>query len=452
MPRQELMSWDDKQARWTKMYRGKRYTVAASILGPFGGKIDSLQAANAWWTAKRAELDGQRQPGSGKAIREVMAEYSGHAITDEDEEEQTRRDFISEFMGGKAIPDEFLSKLLPEKTSTKIKANVEYLLQSVFSDKDVGQTLGDHFDSWKAIQLALGTSAARKKMNIHMATFFLDFVGAATPVSAINETTWESFWTHLSGIEGLSGGYKKRIQATARMLIETMVERKALALPGNLYSKLLVFRKSPTTPNPSDMPTITRLLALVHGQTRLHVFLMLNTGMLPKDISEMRHEMIDWKAGTITRKRTKLKDCESAPTVTYRLWPETMELLRQWRSKHPEFVLVTKSGKPWVVNEITSATYKNSNSIASCFRNFTTASVDGKATRLIDISPKQLRTTGSTFLAKHEQYKFYVVHYLADSPKGTANKDYVVPSQTEFDKAIKWLGDVVTGKVAAPSL
>jgi len=33
MPRAFLMSWDAAQTRWTKMYKGQRYTVACSVLG-----------------------------------------------------------------------------------------------------------------------------------------------------------------------------------------------------------------------------------------------------------------------------------------------------------------------------------------------------------------------------------------------------------------------------------
>src|SRR5262245_45036400 len=56
------MSWDAEQTRWTKMYRGRRYTVACGVLGKPATKGQSAEAANAWWIAKRAEIDGALKP------------------------------------------------------------------------------------------------------------------------------------------------------------------------------------------------------------------------------------------------------------------------------------------------------------------------------------------------------------------------------------------------------
>ncbi len=46
MPKGFKMSWDKWQSRWTKMYRGKRYTVAPSVLNMPPTKDGSYQAAN----------------------------------------------------------------------------------------------------------------------------------------------------------------------------------------------------------------------------------------------------------------------------------------------------------------------------------------------------------------------------------------------------------------------
>ena len=37
---------------------------------------------------------------------------------------------------------------------------------------------------------------------------------------------------------------------------------------------------------------------------------------------------MDWKEGRITRKRSKTSSHEGVPVVSYKLWPETLHLLR----------------------------------------------------------------------------------------------------------------------------
>lgn len=60
---------------------------------------------------------------------------------------------------------------------------------------------------------------------------------------------------------------------------------------------------------------------------------------------------------------------------------------------------------------------------------------------------KHLRKTSASVLAQHSQYKFYVLYFLADSPKGMADKHYVVPSDVEFFEALDWLRGQLLGAV-----
>ncbi|MEI7686113.1 MAG: hypothetical protein WCL32_13900 [Planctomycetota bacterium] len=433
MPIPELMSYDEHQNRWVKWYRKSRYTISAGVLGG-NGKTDTVKAANEWWSAKRAEIDGKDAPGSTSAKLKFLEDFVGEPITDNTDAALAMSAFMEHYRD-KRIPSEVLDAILTPERHASLKASANRLLDSVAAPAGES-SIKEHFRQWADVQFAANKSAARKKMNVHMLKFFVDWIGESTPISEINETTWKSYWHHLAATSHDSG-YKRRIQATARMFLEYLAEQNLIELPRNIGSKLLTFKNSPKTIKPKDVPTIKKLLGVAKGQLRLHVLLGLNCGMLPKDISELRHDMVDWTAGTITRKRTKLADCATAPTVTYQLWDETFSLLKEHRSQNADYVLVTKSGKPWVINEIESkigGKYRNSNSIASCFRN-AVAKVNG-----LKISPKDLRTTAATLLADHPTFKFYALHFLADSPKGTANKNYVVPSQSEFDDAIKWLG------------
>ena len=81
---------------------------------------------------------------------------------------------------------------------------------------------------------------------------------------------------------------------------------------------------------------ITSLLA-APDRTKLYILLMLNCGMTQKDIADLAVTEVNWEEGRIKRKRSKTGDCENVPTVNYKLWPETLRLLRQERRRIQRF-------------------------------------------------------------------------------------------------------------------
>src|SRR5947209_2402451 len=64
-----MMTWQAARRRWRKWYKGILYQVSCDQLGCSDTKAESYQAANAWWTAKKAEVDSQ--PSSGKWANEI---------------------------------------------------------------------------------------------------------------------------------------------------------------------------------------------------------------------------------------------------------------------------------------------------------------------------------------------------------------------------------------------
>ena len=58
MPAAYLMGWEPTRRRWWKQYRNTRYVVSWRQLDAPETKEGSYQAANAWWLAKKAEVDG----------------------------------------------------------------------------------------------------------------------------------------------------------------------------------------------------------------------------------------------------------------------------------------------------------------------------------------------------------------------------------------------------------
>jgi integrase len=90
MPRKPEMSWDTSHGRrrWLKEYRGKKYSVSvAQLCEQFGVQLPetkdgSYQQANAWWQAKKAELDAAATPAprTPKPFEDVVGAMFGPDI------------------------------------------------------------------------------------------------------------------------------------------------------------------------------------------------------------------------------------------------------------------------------------------------------------------------------------------------------------------------------------
>ena len=96
-------------------------------------------------------------------------------------------------------------------------------------------------------------------------------------------------------------------------------------LPRNLISKkwATINLGQPNTDS-LTVEEVTKLLAASTGTTKLAILLGLNCGYYSYDISTLRHGMIDWETGLISRGRHK-NDISSQ----HKLWPVTARSLRE---------------------------------------------------------------------------------------------------------------------------
>jgi hypothetical protein len=114
--------------------------------------------------------------------------------------------------------------------------------------------------------------------------------------------------------------------------------------------------------------------------------------------------------------------------VTYKLWPETIELLAKFNSGG-EYWFTSQDGTPLVAHRRVDGKEKLKDLIGKKWRKY------GKATILL----KQYRSIAATMLENHKEYGRYVSHFLGHSPKSIKDKHYAAPSQKLFDKALDWL-------------
>lgn len=165
---------------------------------------------------------------------------------------------------------------------------------------------------------------------------------------------------------------------------------------------------------------------------KLHILLMLNCGMTQVDVSDLKQSEVNWINGTITRKRSKTRKSEGAPTVTYPLWPTTWALLQQYRSDAPT-VFINRNGQPLLRREEQEGKVKKVDNIRCAFRRFTKDRTCKKPLKIF-------RKTAASKLAQHAAYKSYAEYFLAEASKNIADRHYVVPSQQQFNDAVLWLG------------
>lgn len=468
MPKKFFMNWQADKSRWRKMLKGKWYFVTPKELGCRPTKDASWKEANAWWTAKLSTISGpvldrpnttllhllenkgtsmrdaisilSEKNESGKLaakVLQILASADEYAQSDDDHSEPNALSAAQRLQKGEAISPFIFRTVLghggfevPNEDSTNQK--LSEIAEKITNDSPANQEMSvrHHFDEWSSLQISSRKSAARKKMNIHMLGFFMEFMGDAE-VSEINEACWVRFYRWLNAKDNFSDNYKKRIFNTAKIFLIYLYEGHLIELPRKLKSKDLIFATTKNEVEIIDDRSLRSFFAAANGQAKLHILLMLNCGMTAQDISELKTHEVDWQKGTITRKRSKTKHHENAPKVTYLLWKKTFELLVRYRSSE-ENVLLTCGGKPWISDDINIGKYTRIDSISTSFKWL------AKKTNL-PICPRRLRATAASKLVQHSQFKFYAEYFLAHSGRTVADNHYIVPSEKEFFESLIWL-------------
>ena len=152
--------------------------------------------------------------------------------------------------------------------------------------------------------------------------------------------------------------------------------------------------------------------------------------MTNADIGELRKDMV--KEGYLTRRRVKTGDHAHVPTVTYRLWAETLALLDRFKSDDPELWFVTERGTPLVTGWIEDGKPRKKDLISNTWQNW-------KAIHKCPIPLCKFRSVAATALESHPHYGRYTSYFLGHSPISLKDRHYAAPSQAVFDEALEWL-------------
>jgi integrase len=167
---------------------------------------------------------------------------------------------------------------------------------------------------------------------------------------------------------------------------------------------------------------------------RLHMLLALNCGMTQKDISDLHPSEVNWKTGTITRKRSKTRHLKSTPTVEYRLWLETLERLRRHRSNDPAHVLVNRFGNPLRTERILeSGKLQKTDTVCREFWRLR------NECEIAARSFGDLKKTSRSLLESNPNYQPIAELFVGRAPATISQRHYAQPPIDWLGEATDWL-------------
>ena len=375
----------------------------------------------------------RQMPGFEKymaATREFMDSISANASGVSEVIDPREFDFLSE------APD-----ILQERLRMW-QDRVDVMHRSAASEDQTMQTYVERFIAEKTASVAAGELSAGRNYTLRLhVTHFRDWIGSETHVIDINGTHLSAYRVAL--LENVKAKKWSRTTASDRLksvrsFIQWLWLLEAIpTLPRIMAGKsnaLTISKNSPTVVVFSKQEIATLLLE-AFDRSKLYILLMLNCGMTQKDIADLDLAEVDWEAGRITRKRSKTRDEETVPLVSYPLWPETLRLLRQeCCGKRSGRVLLNEKGNPLWYEEVgDDGKLRKVDNVRSAFERL-------RYKTGINKPPKSLKKTSASLLRDNQKYASLEDLYLGHAPRRMSDKHYTLAPQTLFAEAIAWLG------------
>ena len=335
---------------------------------------------------------------------------------------------------GIPIPEVIADKILGKSRRQELTSQVDAIMDPAQppADRAVAASVARYLEMLLRRQRAIEISVSEYSNAKAGLEHFRDWAGNIA-IDAIDAERWQSYFLHLIGPEAPKSIETRRKHFRyARNFLQWMDDLEVHPAPKNLNRKQYRFKGGTKA-----VPTISRevvktTVATARGQLKLHILLMINCGFTQQDISDLNQDEVEWTEGRIRRKRSKTGDRDKVPMVDYVLWGDTFRLLKQYRSEHPEHVLLTESGKAWVRDEINDdGSRSRTDAIQSVYRK---VEVKGKQ------SLKMFRKAGATMLDGSAEHGKDATHYLGHADT-VATTHYIHQNGPSFDAAIRWLGE-----------
>jgi integrase len=215
---------------------------------------------------------------------------------------------------------------------------------------------------------------------------------------------------------------------------------RCLQLKGTKYTFPVVRQKPKTV----ALDAVHKILNAASPRLKLCILLTLNCGFGASEIGKLRKDEYDSVSGRIHHKRCKTEKSDRVPTVCYKLWDETKELLDQAiadMAKYPkhsgtaDYLLVNSNGMPLWSESIDKG---KSDNITSAFKRLI-IKLRKNDPDFPHITYYEFRRTSSTLVYNEPKYRIYNGLWLGHAPQTVAEQHYSVAAGTRLDACIDWL-------------
>tara|TARA_R110002167_G_scaffold207033_1_gene411196 strand:+ start:205 stop:1659 length:1455 start_codon:yes stop_codon:yes gene_type:complete len=478
MPRKLELTWFQPRKCWRKRVTidGKKKDFYFKY-GKSKSDLEGYKRALADWKQKEAAIEAAKAA-LGPSIPEVILEKAikyrqrlseYHRLEGDEEKAQLFQNevkILQKKIGKKNLTQNEVAKEISQLSKPKDNERWSWFIDSQMVAKyqkwTVGETPNDKSAGYNAENFLLlkksevpeNLSPGRWAALSYSVYFFVDWLGKDKPLDLVTGKTLNDFRIHLLNCtekKKSEGGFGRKTayerMKDIRQFIRWCWQIEAIEnLPRNLDSSDLSISFEDAEIVTFSKDEVKTLIDGAKDQMQLHLLLCLNCAMLPKDISDLKQSQVDWKNGRLERARSKTskkrrvneKSNRKVPVVDYKLWRQTFDLLKKFRSNDSERVLLNSNGLPLKRSEIgEDGKIDVTSNIGKNYERLRNRLEIPKE----DQKPlKTFRSTGASKLEEHKEYGRYAQYYLGQSPRSIAEKHYVIPSKNQFDRAVKWLG------------
>ncbi len=254
-------------------------------------------------------------------------------------------------------------------------------------------------------------------------------------VEAINSETLSNYYKFLTH-SSLGGQRQKNIFKAFKSFVRWAWQEELLdELPRNINR---TFEFSEDTRDHASMlfssPEVKATLKKLPVRGRAAVLLGLNCGFTVGDIADLRKANVDLNGGRIVYKRIKTRGRKHTPTVNYKIWPETIDALREACSSDPELWFLTEDGLPLKESKIVGNKESKWSALTRQWQRWQ------ESGDVPDKPQKGLRKTSATLI--ESKFPGWEETFLGHAPTTVAGRHYVVKDgkpSPEFDLVLDWL-------------
>jgi integrase len=348
---------------------------------------------------------------------------------------------------GKPLPDE-LCRQLPAGRCQQIEQGLGIAAGKPNTSED--KTIRTWAIKWITFQegQARGEirSAARVENKQRDLNRFIEFYGGDNyPADQITAQTLDLYYAHLlerlrtkTNPDGWSEYTCRDKMAVVKEFVRYLVKHDACERPKNLDDKFPFGIKAEVKTAWSIKEFQLGLAATdkpIRQYQRLHLglLLMANCGMTQQDIGSLVAIEIDWQEGRITRRRSKTRRHKQPPTVSYKLWPTTWELLQKHGNR--QGLVFTVNGEP-IVRLDHGGKKARKDLLGDQWRRV-------RQKLSFQKSLKGIRKMGQSLIKGSREFNKLNNYYLANVPGDIADRHYSdddLGVRQFFDEAVLWLG------------